>query len=238
MSGFDCFLEGFRLISLPGLRRYVVVPLLINIVLFVLMLGTGYVFFDDWVTSTLAGLPEWLSFLSWILWLVFVLVALAFVFFGFTMVANMVASPFNAILAVKVEEHLRGGEAVSAEVIWYMIVPRAVGRELSKIMYFLPRLLGLIVLTLIPVVNVLASPLLILFGAWMMAVQYADFCADNQGMAFKDLRNRLAQRRMSSLGFGLVVYLCMAIPLLNLLVIPAAVAGGTVYFVRGLEKTS
>ncbi len=235
MSGVDCFFQGLKLIFQPGLRKYVIVPLLINAVLFSLMLGGGYVLFDDWVTETVNGLPEWLSFLSWLLWLLFVLAALAFIFFGFTMLANIVAAPFNAVLAVKVEEQLRGGQARSADIVWYMIVTRAVSREFSKILYFLPRLLGLVILTLIPVINVIASPLLILFGAWMMAVEYSDFSADNQGMAFKDLRDRLGQKRFNSLGFGIVVYLSMTIPLVNLLVIPAAVAGGTVNFVRNID---
>lgn len=40
---------------------------------------------------------------------------------------------------------------------------------------------------------------------------------------------------MSSLGFGVIVYLMIAIPILNLIVMPAAVAGGTVFWVEKLR---
>ena len=113
-----------------------------------------------------------------------------------------------------------------------MVVPRSLGRECRKIVYYLPRLIGLLLLTLIPVVNLVASPLLLVFGVWMMAVQYIDYQADNDQVGFIDMLRWMRGHRGVSLGFGLPVYVGMLIPLVNLLVMPSAVAGSTLLWVR------
>ena len=107
-----------------------------------------------------------------------------------------------------------------------------VGRELRKLLYYLPRLVILLLLTLIPVVNLVASPLLLVFGVWMMAVQYIDYQADNEKVSFIDTLRWMRGRRGLSLGFGFLVYIGMLIPLVNLLVMPSAVAGSTLLWIR------
>ena len=70
----------------------------------------------------------------------------------------------------------------------------------------------------------------------MMAIQYADYAADNNQLSFPELRARLASARGQALLFGMVVYLILAIPVVNLFLIPIAVAGGTVFWVHHLGK--
>ena len=50
--------------------------------------------------------------------------------------------------------------------------------------------------------------------------QYIDYPADNH------------KKRWQSLGFGGIVYLVLLIPVVNLLMMPAAVAGATLFWVR------
>lgn len=56
--------------------------------------------------------------------------------------------------------------------------------------------------------------------------------ADNDKVSFVDMLRWMKGRRGLSLGFGLPVYFGMLIPLVNLLVMPAAVAGSTILWVR------
>ncbi len=158
-------------------------------------------------------------------------------FFGFSVVANIIASPFYGILAEKIAEQERN--EVSPPTSWHdiaLLVPRSVGRELRKLAYYLPRMGALLLLTLIPVVNLVASPLLLAFGVWMMAVQYIDYQADNDKVGFRDMLRWMQTRRSLSLGFGLPVYVGMLIPLVNLLVMPTAVAASTLLWVREREQ--
>ena len=156
------------------------------------------------------------------------------VFFTFTMLANIIAAPFNGFLSEKVEVVVRGkddfppfswGELVA-------MVPRTFGREMRKLGYFAPRALGLFILSFVPVVNVVAAPLWLLFGIWMMAIQYIDYPADNNKMSWQDMLAWLRQKRWQSLGFGGITYLALLIPFVNILMMPAAVAGATLFWVR------
>ena len=116
-----------------------------------------------------------------------------------------------------------------------LIVVRSVGRELKKLIYFLPRFLGLFILSIIPVVNAIAPFAWVIFGGWMMAIQYADYAADNNQISFEDLRRRLERTPFQAILFGVIVYFLVAIPIINLILIPVAVAGGTVFWVTHLR---
>jgi len=234
MNGFDCFMEGFRLVLKPGLRPYVIVPALINTIVLALMIAVSVSEFSPWVERLISFLPDWLSFLSWLIWFLASIIVAFVLFYLFTIVANIIASPFNAVLSIKVEESLIGRPLVSNSSFW-LVLPRALWRELSKLMYLLPRMLGLLLISVIPVVNAVAPFLWILFSAWMMAVQYTDYAADNNEVSFSELRQRLARKRVDSVLFGLPAYLVLAIPLVNLILLPVAVAGGTVFWVKNLR---
>lgn len=112
------------------------------------------------------------------------------------------------------------------------MLPRTLGREARKLAYFAPRALALLILSFIPVVNLVAAPLWLLFGIWMMAVQYIDYPADNNKMSWSEMMAWLRQRRWQSLSFGAVTYAALLVPVLNLLIMPAAVAGATLFWVR------
>ncbi len=225
--------EGWQSIRQPGLRRFVVVPLILNLLVFAAFITWSVRWFGVWMEQAIPSLPEWLGFLEWLLWPLFALALILTLFFSFSLVANLIASPFYGFLAERIAERERGEISQApgmADIL--LVAPRSMARELRKIAYYLPRLLGLLLLTLIPVVNLVASPLLLLFGVWMMAVQYLDYQADNDQVRFIDLLRWMRGHRALSLGFGLPVYVGMLIPLVNLLVMPAAVAGSTLLWVR------
>ncbi|MBQ61498.1 MAG: sulfate transporter CysZ [Gammaproteobacteria bacterium] len=234
MNGIDCFVEGFQLVRTPGLRKYIVIPTVINVFVLVALITVSVSQFDYWVGGLMGMLPEWMSFLSWLIKMLAVLIVAVLLFYLFTIIANIIASPFNALLSIKVEEHLVGNLPASTTSIW-LIVPRTVGREIAKLYYFLPRLVGLLLVSIIPLINTAAPILWLLFGAWMMAIQYTDYAADNNEISFSDLRRELGGARFQSVLFGTPVYLLLAIPLANLILLPVAVAGGTVFWIKNLR---
>ena len=67
-QGMEYFFSGFKLISQKGLKRFVLIPLLINILLF----GSSLFFLFGWLSdgfnAVTAMLPEWLSWLEWLMW--------------------------------------------------------------------------------------------------------------------------------------------------------------------------
>ncbi len=234
MRGPDYFTAGLRLILQPGLRLFVLLPLTINLLLFIGLISLAVRQFDVLLSSFMPSLPDWLSFLEFLLWPLFALLVLAIMFFTFTMVANLLAAPFNGFLSEKVEAVVRGTDT-SPPFYWrelLAMVPRTIGRELRKLGYFLPRAIALLVLSLIPGINIIASPLWVLFGVWMMAVQYIDYPADNHKLGWQEMLVWLREKRWQSLGFGGMTYLVLLVPLVNVLAMPAAVAGATLFWVR------
>ncbi|HEY6612615.1 MAG TPA: sulfate transporter CysZ [Pseudomonas sp.] len=234
LSGPGYLGAGLKLILRPGLRLFVLLPLTINLLLFIGLIVLAVREFEGWVASLMPGLPTWLSFLEYLLWPLFVVLVLLILFFSFTLLANLIAAPFNGFLAEKVEAVVRGQDA-SPPFSWgelLAMIPRTLGRELRKLAYFLPRALGLLVLSLIPGVNLIAAPLWLLFGIWMMAVQYIDYPADNHKLGWDEMLAWLRAKRWQSMGFGAVTYAALLVPGLNILLMPAAVAGATVFWVR------
>lgn len=231
-TGAGYLLEGFSLLRKPGLRRFVVMPLLINILLFGGLIGWAYGWVDGSSRAMVAGLPEWLHWLRYIVVPVFVLTSLVAIFYGFSILANLIAAPFNGLLAEAVECHLTG---TSLHSDWRQllrdIIP-SIMSELRKLLYFTLRAVPLLLLLLVPLVNVAASVLWVLFSAWMMTVQYMDYPMANHQLFFKEQRARLRKRPLLAWSFGGLVMLCTLIPVLNFIVMPAAVAGATAIWVR------
>jgi len=234
MNGLGCFFDGFQLVRRPGLRRYVVVPVLINVFVFVFLVGLSSAYFDNWMKIVGGWFPVWLSVFSWIIWVFALGLLIAINLFAFTFIANIIGSPFNSMLSVKVEEELTGFITDSVGSLWG-IIPRTVARELSKLRFFLPKLLGLLIITFIPVLNIIAPFLWVFFGAWMMCFQYSDYAADNNNISFSELRSRISNRRFHALAFGVPIYFVMSVPFVNLLLMPVGVAGGTRFWVEHLR---
>ncbi|MCO8168176.1 sulfate transporter CysZ [Pseudomonas sp. 21LCFQ02] len=234
LTGPQYLAEGLKLILSPGLRLFVLLPLSINLLLFGGLVYLAVHQFGMWVDTFMPTLPDWLSFLSYILWPLFVLLVLLMVFFTFTMLANIIAAPFNGFLSEKVEAVVRG-EDTSPPFSWgelAAMIPRTLAREARKLGYMLPRVIGLFILSFIPVVNLIATPLWLLFGVWMMAIQYIDYPADNNKMSWQDMLAWLRSKRWACLSFGGTVYAALLIPFVNIFMMPAAVAGATLFWVR------
>ena len=87
----------------------------------------------------------------------------------------------------------------------------------------------------IPVLNVIVALLWLVFGAWMMVIQYIDYPMDNNGLSFLAMRRSLNQQRLLHLGFGGGVSILLMIPLLNFFAMPIAVAGATALYVAEHE---
>lgn len=218
----DC-LAGFGIIMSSGLRRFVVLPLLINILLF----ATAIYFFskqiDIWIEQLL---PAWLSYLEYILWPLFAVTLLLIVFYSFTLLANLIAAPFNSLLAARVEARLTGRavDENSSEAFWKMAV-RSIGSELRKMLYFLKWLFPLVLLTIIPGINFMAPVAWFVFAAWSFSLEYTDYTLANHGRLFPEVREFNKANRMRALGFGGVVFVLTSIPFLNFVAMPVAVCG-------------
>ncbi|MES9971303.1 MAG: sulfate transporter CysZ [Candidatus Thiodiazotropha sp.] len=232
LAGASYLLRGLGLLNKPGLRPFVLIPLAINIIVFSLLIWLGIDQFEQLMDRFLPDDESWLAWLRWLLWPLFAITLVLIIFYTFTVIANLIASPFNGLLAEKVELYLGGelpNQASGAKQMVKDVVPSLLS-ELRKLLYFLLRAIPLLILFLIPGINILAPFLWMAFSAWFLAVEYGDYPMANHKLAFKQQHRRLKQARFSSLTFGGGLTLMMMIPILNFVAMPAAVAGATLFW--------
>ncbi|MBT6114358.1 MAG: sulfate transporter CysZ, partial [Porticoccaceae bacterium] len=171
-------------------------------------------------------------------WLMFVLLALVIYSFTFTVFANLIGSPFYGIIAERVIA-LERGLTDKTPTSTRALLATAWGsfrRELQIIAYMLPRTLGIALLTVmisfVPIINIFAPLIAASWAAWSLALQYMDYPGDSDELSFTQVRQRAGKQRLLSLSFGLSALVAAAIPLVNLLLLPATVVGGTLLWCR------
>jgi len=236
--GATYLVKGFGLIHQPGIRRFAYIPILINTLLFSLAIYIGFTQFNGWLHNIIpAWFPNWLlDWFMWIIWPLFLSALLIIVFFTFSIIANLLAAPFNGLLAEAVESKLSDEKPV--EFSWQEIIkdaPAMFWGEIRKIGYLLLWMLPLFILFWVPVINIIVPILWFFFSSWILALDYHDYPMGNHQIKFPQQRAILRQNRFLALGFGAATLGATMIPFINFLVIPAAVAGATALYIDKLK---
>ncbi|MBF0264644.1 MAG: sulfate transporter CysZ [Gammaproteobacteria bacterium] len=240
ISGMKSLFSGLPLMSKTGIKSYVLIPLLINIALFFVALLVGIHYFSLFMSNVLdfSNLWNWvaalLNLIKPILWVLFFIIYLTFVFYTFSLFANIIASPFNTLLAEATENYLIGNNinansslsSISIKQIISLSI-KSIAQEIHKLVYFLIRAIPLLILFLIPITMPFAPILWFAFSAWMMSLQYMDYPFGNHDIKFNHQISMQKQKRWFSLGFGSAVLLMTMIPVINFMIMPLAVISAT-----------
>ena len=232
--GIQALARGTGLLNKPGVRIYVIIPLAINLLLFGALIWYGYSSFVPFVEWMMSFVPGFLDFLEWFIWIFFGTLAALTVFFSFTPIANIVAAPFNALMSEKIEIYLTG-KAPSSNVSFAKMALDAIGSQLRKLVYILLWALGLFLISLIPVINLIAPVLWVIFGSWLLSLEYFDYPMGNHDLVFDEEKRQLRERRGIALGFGGGVMVLTSIPIVNFITMPVAVAGATLLWVEQFQ---
>ena len=230
LKGISHVRDGFKLIKLCGVKRYVVIPALINFILFIGAIWYLYIKFDSLLEQFL---PSWLDWLEFLIWPLFFIACLLVIFFAFTIVANVFGAPFNGVLSEKIEQHLSNESVSSNESndVGYLSLLRGarigISNEFRKLFYIAIRAIPLLLLFFIPGINIFAPFIWFLFGAWMFAIEYLDYPMGNRDMTFKQQLTLIKQNRFLCLGLGMGLMVMTIIPGLNFFAMPVGVAAAT-----------
>jgi CysZ protein len=233
--------RGARLVYLerPGLVRYWGVPVIIT-----LFAAAGIVWgafsvresLVQAVWATPVGEGIWADALralhvvvEWLATVLLVLVGLV----GLSLVTSLIAAPFNDALSEAVEEHVTGRPGLPFSLaILFRDAVRTVLLELVKFALYAVVMGPLFVLSF--VVPILGQAVYVVFGfvftAVYFSIDYIDWPASRRD---RGLRARAAVVRRNfwpMFGFGAGVWFFLIVPIVNLLFMPAAVAGGTLLF--------
>lgn len=236
-QSLEYFVEGAKIIFKPGFRRFIFIPLCVNLLIFIGLTMAFYHQFQSFIDYILELLPFWMDWLIWLIWPLAVFLFLMAYGYSFNIITNIIAAPFYGLLAEKIENHLTGNSL--PEEPWGQLIPRTIQRELVKLFYFVTR--GMLILILIvacffvPGLNILAVIAGGIWSCWCMAAQYSDYPADNHQLSFKSLRKRLNKIPLTSYSYGGLILFGSMVPVLNIIVVPIGVAGATVLWVKELK---
>ncbi len=227
-QGMMYWARGFNHLQTNGLKRYVILPIVLNILFFS---GMFYVLYHYLITYTnyyVDKLPSWLGFLSWLFFIIFVIGFFVVFLLLFTIVLNFIAAPFNGLLAEKAQKLLFNSTVPSQPFV--QIAIRTLKRQAQFMGYFLPRLLFMGLLFFIPLIQPVYPILWFIFAAWTLSMQYQDFAMDNNLIGFDEMRKIIAQDKFQTLGFGSMINLVSFIPVINIFVMPSAVIGSVILY--------
>ena len=218
----ECLMQGLKWLGKPELRKFVIIPIIVNLLLYLAVFSLGMTYMADLIDRFI---PGWLSWLDWILWPLFFISFLMAGFFTFTLFANLIASPFYDKLAAKTLSISTGNPVKIDD----QSVTSVIFSELKRLGYIGTRAVPLLILFIIPGINLIAPFLWALFGAWAIFLEYMAYPLENEGILFSEQRQLAKGIRMGALSFGGIAVLGLTVPLLNILVPPAAVIGATLY---------
>jgi CysZ protein len=219
------------LLKHPRLLRFVAIPFSINLVVFSLAVYFGIDLFTHLLEQYLPQGDAWyLAVLYYLAWVVAGMLTTVVVFFGFTVVGNLLASPFNELLSERIELLVKGGGDANPFTLTGFVAEsgRAMLIELKKQLFFIVGMLLLLLMNLMPGFGPLAYAVLApLFTLFFLVIEYLSFVLMRKQVSFRQQRQYVFGRPLLMAGFGCAVFCLLAIPLLQFFCIPLAVSGAT-----------
>jgi len=215
----------------PGLWAYVLVPFILNVLLFSGVFYFGFTYFQDMLANQVPAGGAWYMFiLHYLLVVLAFLAGLVLVFFTFSAVGALISSPFNDILSEKTERIITEDEREELFSLRGFLDDSLLifKNQLKSVGLFAGGMLLLFALNLVPGVG----PLLyaILSAGWIaffLVVEYTGYIVARRRLSFREHRRLIAGRSMMMAGLGLALLLILAVPLLQFVMIPLGVVAGT-----------
>lgn len=229
------FFAPFRSVRIlrghPRLVQYILIPFLINTIVFSATVYLGLDLFGSTVVEYIPQGEAWYwSVLYWLLWVVAVLLTAVLVFFSFTVIGNLLASPFNDLLSERTEEVLSGktNDEEFSVGRFFQDALQTILMEAKKMWVFVAVMILILPLNLLPGIgNSIYTVLAVSLTLFFLCFEYLGFVLVRKRQFFREQKNYIFARKFLMLGFSTGVMALLAIPFFQLFCIPLAVIGAT-----------
>lgn len=223
----------------PRLYAFIIMPFAINLVVFSTAVYLGLDFFNRIVSRYIPQGEAWFwLFFHYFLWTAAILLTMIMVFFCFTAIGCLIASPFNEILSEKTEALLTGKENREPFVLRIFLkdLARTLFDESRKIGLFFLGMVLLLLLNLLPGLgSALYAVLSTLWTIFFLVIEYTGYIFARKHKSFKEQHQFIMARKLLHLGFGTGLLCILAIPFLQFLCIPLGVVGATRLYCDAIE---
>jgi len=227
IHGALTLLSGMRLLLARAELRAVLWRMLALLLVLMLVLGSGVFWLLDYVVGL--WIPQgdawYLQMLSWLLWgLAFVLAVLCGIV-SFVTLGSAVSAPWLDLLAMRTEA-IAGRQVNEPESAWLPMITQSLLNSMRP-------LLGLLLWGVVALLFFWLPPLataIWTYGAVrFLSFELIDTTASRRGWDYSERKTKLIEKRWFYFGFAGLATLLMMVPIVNLLVIPAAVVGLSKY---------
>lgn len=228
-TGFKGYWRGVQWLSKhPAMIWLLMVPWFLGAGAFVVGIWAFWTMGDGWVTSILMG---WFS--SWNQqwgWEFLYILIKALVWFSVlvmcllsaAVVVGVIASPIYEMISVRIEQELLGDQHY--KIPWNRMLNVFGGEVLKALVVMIVPL----ILILIPGVNIFAG----LVAAFLFGWDFYDYPLARRGWSFSERWRFVRSEFWTILGFGI----WLIIPGVQIVLVPMAVAGGTILNIEALKR--
>lgn len=144
----------------------------------------------------------------------------------YTALTLIIGDPFYERISAAIEHRLGAGDY--PDLPWYATLPRNAADSIRVIGTQLLLAIPVLLIGLVPFVGQILAPILgLLIGGWLLSVDLTGIPFNRRGVFLTERRRVLRQHRALALGFGIPVAALALVPFANIVVVPAAIAGGT-----------
>lgn len=230
------FLDGVRLLG-RGIRHIAsrpkrlllgLLPALLSLIVFTALFIALFAYLGDLI-HLIAGRGDGAAQTTAevLLGAAIVSVALLLSIFAFTAVTLAIGNPFYEAIANDVEQEL-GGVTGEVATTWQRALLRSLLESALLIAVMVLLAVPIFLIGLIPLIGQLIAAVLgVLIGGWFLALELSAGPLARRGLRLRDRRRLLRAHRKTAFGFGIAAFVFFLIPLGAIVIMPAAVAGGT-----------
>lgn len=238
-EGFSFTYSAAHLICTRDMFKWVIVPFCVSATILVGgLLVIGFILYAQ-LEQYLSIWPNYLRNIIWWFLICTLASTLSFLLFA---VSNLLAAPFNSQLSAAIECKLGNKNRNSnSDMEFFKNIADSIisiGSEIKKLGCFFKLGLPLLIFSLIPGLNLFAPIAWLLFGSWMLSLEYIDYPLSNNGRDFPAAKNYAAQERGLTLGLGFSLTIITLVPIINILAMPIGVAAGTLFYDQKIRKKS
>jgi CysZ protein len=225
IRGALVLLDSLRLLLVERTLRSVLWRMLGLLVLLGMLLAAGVFWLSDylvhlWIPSGDAWYWQLLGAFAWLLAFVLALVSGAV---GFVTLASVAASPWLDMLAVRTER-LLGLTVGEPSASWTSQIMQSLINSVRPLFGLLGLGVVAVACMVIPVIGQLAATVIWGYaGVRFLNFELLDVPASRRQWDFSQRRDALKNERLFHLGFGGMAMLLMLVPVVNVIVLPAAV---------------
>jgi uncharacterized protein involved in cysteine biosynthesis len=218
-------LQGLLIcLTRPKVRKLAMWPWLVGMFCYSASIYLAYLYHGDILARMVDSPDGWLSYLIYGLAWVAVTSILAVGTLFITMVLVLIlTSAFQTAIASAVLRELN--EEIPEEEQGFSALLRETKRtafvEIAKLFWLIPLFILLFIVGFIPIL----TPVAFLLGSWLLAYQFVDIVLDIYKLKSGKRLSFAIKNAVPVTVFGASLSLCWAIPLVGILLPPAAVAG-------------